>query len=200
MENHAPFSSHGPSVDGRVKPDVCAMGWGSIILRSDVDSVVAGNGTSFASPILAGLVACLWQLHPERTSQQIMDGVRRSASFFSVPSDSMGYGVPDFAAAHVLLEMTAGVADVAASGSLTVYPVPFRDEFFVQLPAGNEGQVEVTLFDATGRSVGGGNTFANSSGVIRIEPLAFGLLSHGTYVLQVRQQGRVWQHRLIKAP
>lgn len=200
VENYAPFSSHGPSADGRVKPDVCAMGWGAMILRSDVDSVVAANGTSFSSPILAGLVACLWQLHPGHTNEEIMDAVRRSASFFNAPSDSLGYGVPDFGAAHSLLEMSTGVADVSSKADLHIFPVPFRDELFVQLPVGVNGQVGVAFFDATGRLVGHENLSANAAGIVRLGTDRLGSLSLGAYVVQVRQQDRVWQQRLIKAP
>ena len=56
-EEHAPFSSWGPTTDGRVKPDVCAMGWGTRVLNVGQDSVVAANGTSFAAPVLAGEIA-----------------------------------------------------------------------------------------------------------------------------------------------
>ncbi len=198
VENYAPFSSHGPSADGRVKPDVCAMGWGSIVLRPDVDSVAAANGTSFAAPILAGLVACLWQLHPERTSQQIMDAVRRSGSFFSTPSDSLGHGVPDFAAAHAWLELTAGLAGRVGE-EVRVFPVPFQDELFLRLSSGTNGPVRISLVDASGRMVVDLRTTANSDGLIRIGS-GLGTLASGAYVLRVEQGGRILQKATIKAP
>ncbi|MBL0126510.1 MAG: S8 family serine peptidase [Flavobacteriales bacterium] len=76
---HAPFSSFGPSADGRVKPDVCTMGWGAIGLRVEGDSIAPISGTSFSAPILAKLVACLWQLHPEQSAQAISAGGTRKA-------------------------------------------------------------------------------------------------------------------------
>jgi len=200
VENHAPFSSHGPSADGRTKPDVCAMGWGSIVLRNGVDSVTAANGTSFASPILAGLVACLWQLHPERTSQQIMDAVRRSGSFFTAPNDSMGYGVPDFGAAHAWLELTATVPEPNVDDQqLRVFPVPFQDELFVRLAASNTDPIRASLFDATGRMVVDERTTVNGDGLLRISS-GLDALAVGSYVLRVQQGGRVLQHMTIKAP
>ena len=199
-ENYAPFSSYGPSADGRVKPDVCAMGWGSTILRPDVDSVAAANGTSFASPILAGLVACLWQLHPERTSQQIMYAVRRSGSFFNAPSDSLGYGVPDFAAAHAWLELTAGLsAQSRGEEELRVFPIPFQDELFVRFPSGTSGTIRVILFDATGRVVKDERMVAGPEGLIHIGS-GLNALTPGAYVLRMEQGGRILRQATIKAP
>ncbi|MBK7112472.1 MAG: S8 family serine peptidase [Flavobacteriales bacterium] len=77
VENHAPFGSFGPGADGRVKPDVCAMGWdASSFVRTPIASPPRMALPSHRrSP--AGLVACLWQLHPERNATDIMEAVRR---------------------------------------------------------------------------------------------------------------------------
>ncbi|KPL14253.1 MAG: hypothetical protein AMS26_11345, partial [Bacteroides sp. SM23_62] len=53
------FSSMGPSSDGRVKPDVAAQGQATVLIRSN-GLVGTGNGTSFSSPVMAGLATCLW--------------------------------------------------------------------------------------------------------------------------------------------
>ena len=74
----APFSSRGPSADGRVKPDVCAVGWGAIGLGIDGLRPDPLNGTSFSSPITCGLVACLWQLHRDKSAHEVMDAVRQA--------------------------------------------------------------------------------------------------------------------------
>lgn len=195
VENHAPFSSFGPSADGRVKPDVCAMGWGSIILRSDTDSITAANGTSFSSPILAGLVACLWQLHPERNATDIMEAVRRSASFFLNPNDSMGYGVPNFGAADVWLTLT-GVEEVQELGTLLVHPVPFTSTINVVLPDELMGNAHVVLFDVNGRVLrfqritgAAGSTYTLND----LDPLP-----SGVYVLKLVHGDRVAQQRIVK--
>lgn len=199
VENHAPFSSHGPSYDGRVKPDVCAMGWGTTILRADTDSIMSANGTSFSSPIVAGLVACLWQLHPERSAVQIMDAVRRSASFFNAPSDSLGYGVPDFAAAHAWLTMTTGM-EWTAPATTQVYPSPFLDRFVLQDPALLPLTAHVAMFDMQGRAVLFTLTTVGADGLLRVEDQRLSGLADGTYTLLVEQGGRVLRHRIVKAP
>src|SRR5690606_18364252 len=58
--NPAPFSSWGPASDGDVKPNVSAVGWNTIVQRTN-GTVGTANGTSFSSPVMAGAAACLWQ-------------------------------------------------------------------------------------------------------------------------------------------
>jgi subtilisin family serine protease len=61
------FSSRGPSFDGRIKPDIMAQE-SSSSLRSGW-KYCNSNGTSFSSPIMAGMVACLWQLSSKNKSR-----------------------------------------------------------------------------------------------------------------------------------
>lgn len=89
------FSSVGPSADGRVKPDVMAVGSGCYVVTGS-GSVDTRNGTSFASPLTCGMVACLWQALPNKTASEIMDLVRRSAHQYDTPDNIFGYGIPDF--------------------------------------------------------------------------------------------------------
>lgn len=90
----APFSSIGNTQDGRVKPDVVAVGLGSDVMKTD-GSQGHANGTSFASPIMCGMVACLWQACPGLTAKELIDLVRRSGDRADAPDNIYGYGVPD---------------------------------------------------------------------------------------------------------
>ncbi|MBQ7472560.1 MAG: S8 family serine peptidase [Prevotella sp.] len=92
---NAPFSSIGPTADGRVKPDVMALGSPTAVI-SGRGTIINQTGTSFSTPIICGLVACLWQALPGKTACEIIDLVRRSANQYSSPDNIFGYGVPDF--------------------------------------------------------------------------------------------------------
>jgi serine protease AprX len=92
---NAKFSSVGPSYDGRVKPDIAAQGVKSTVIDGS-GVITTANGTSFASPITCGMVACLWQALPHKTAVEIMDLVRRSANRASTPDNIYGYGIPDY--------------------------------------------------------------------------------------------------------
>ena len=90
----APFSSIGNTADGRIKPDVVAVGLGSAVMQTDGNQGRA-NGTSFASPIMCGMVACLWQACPELTAKELIALVRRSGDRVNYPDNIYGFGVPD---------------------------------------------------------------------------------------------------------
>lgn len=113
--NKTDFSSIGPTADGRVKPDVCALGKGVYIANPYGKSSNA-DGTSFSSPLLAGMLCCLWQAFPEKTSYQVMDAIRKSASQADTPDSLLGYGIVDLWKAYNLLLQPTSTYD--SSGKL----------------------------------------------------------------------------------
>lgn len=97
------FSSFGPSSDGRVKPEVCALGTSSAVV--DTNGMPGyGNGTSFASPVMAGMLACLLQRYKVLNSNNdvttLINSVFESSNQFINPTAQEGYGIPDFAKAE----------------------------------------------------------------------------------------------------
>ncbi len=103
--NYASFSSTGPTYDDRIKPNVVAQGQGSTVISAYSGNVTSGNGTSFSSPITAGMVACLWQAHPNKKNTEIMEAIQQSASQALNPDSLLGYGIPDYFAAHSTLSL-----------------------------------------------------------------------------------------------
>jgi len=101
--NGAPtwFTSVGNSEDGRIKPDICALGDKAGVIDNTGYTSTA-SGTSFASPILCGMVACLWQAFPELNAYEIMDIVRQSGNYAEHPNNVYGYGIANFKKAYDL--------------------------------------------------------------------------------------------------
>ena len=94
------FSGYGPSADGRVKPDVCAVGVQTTLI-DPYNNVFTGNGTSFATPLLAGFAATLWSALPDENAMQIRERILRSADRYGQPdTDQYGYGIPNAWAAY----------------------------------------------------------------------------------------------------
>ena len=91
---NARFSSIGNSADGRIKPDVMAVGVSSVVTGTD-GSVSKGNGTSFASPIMCGIVTCFWQACPWLTAKEVIEAVRQVGDRVDYPDNIYGYGVPN---------------------------------------------------------------------------------------------------------
>lgn len=90
------FSSLGNSADNRIKPDVCAQGEECCVIDRDGE-ITTADGTSFATPITSGMVACYWQAHPELTAKEIISLIRSNGNNASHPNNVYGYGIPDYA-------------------------------------------------------------------------------------------------------
>lgn len=97
---NANFSSLGPSQDGRVKPDIMAIGNPSYLMYGEGE-IIRANGTSFSSPTACGMVACLWQALPHLTAYELMDIIRKSSDNYSHPDNIYGFGLPNFWQAYL---------------------------------------------------------------------------------------------------
>jgi len=147
LGHRAGFSSVGVDTNGRVKPNVAAMGVQTVV-ASTGGGVGRGNGTSFASPIISGLTACLWQSHPSVTNYELYTAIQRSASQYSNPDSLLGYGIPNFSNAFVLVSVGETSRPVT-----TIYPNPFTDHISLNYSCNSEEPINLELFDQTGRIV-----------------------------------------------
>ena len=93
------FSSKGLTADGRIKPDLVALGSGSCVVVGSGE-ISYGSGTSFATPILAGMGICLWQALPQLSPQELIDLLRQSGSQAERPDAELGYGLPNLYKAY----------------------------------------------------------------------------------------------------
>jgi hypothetical protein len=100
----APFSSFGPSSDGDLKPSVAAVGRNAVIANAVTGNPQFGSGTSYATPIMAGLVTCLWQAFPKASNMTIIDELQKNASRSDSPNIRMGYGIPNLKKSFVSLQ------------------------------------------------------------------------------------------------
>lgn len=93
------FSSTGFTADYRIKPDVVALGTGVCVING-TGNIQYTNGTSFSTPIVAGLGACLWQGLTWLTNKELIQLIRQTASQASQPDVEKGYGIPDMQKAY----------------------------------------------------------------------------------------------------
>jgi subtilisin family serine protease len=150
--HRASFSSVGPTYDGRIKPDVMAMGEGTYVASGYGDwwPYYNGNGTSFATPVLAGAVACLRQARPYSSVQEICDVIRSSSDHTDNPDNQYGYGIPDFSLALELLNVEDPIGSTPAH-IITVYPNPSNGDVHVVL--NDAHKAELTVFDVMGHKL-----------------------------------------------
>lgn len=187
-ENKASFSSFGPTADGRIKPDVCAMGQGSIVATED-GLIGSANGTSFSSPIMAGMLACLWQAKPQLSARELISLVKANSNLANSPNNSIGYGVPDFAS---LAEINTNIID---SHKVGIYPNPFSKTLTVQLPTFAEGIAEYSIVSMVGTTL-----WSNQSDVTnhQFEVELPSSIPNGSYIVKVRTGSVTYFAKAIK--
>ncbi len=146
----APFSGFGPSADGRIKPDLCALGLGATVYDPNGFVNTGGNGTSFATPILAGAVACLWQYSFFTKNMQVISALKSSATNSTTPDNNVGWGVPKLCVAMGALSSVHELN--GNSGEVTIYPNPFNSEIKIKL-SDPCSLVNVVISDVSGKIV-----------------------------------------------
>lgn len=191
---HAPFSSYGPTADGRIKPDIVAMGRASAVARPD-STIGRSNGTSFSSPIVCGLTACLWQAHPNKSAAEIREAIVASASLFTAPNDSMGHGIPDFWQAHQLLRDRPVRLDREA----LIYPNPTYGRVYIEWSTeeavNGDALPRYFLLNPRGQRVMEGELNAIGNRALGVFDLPVGC-SAGTYLVELRWGAQVAREKL----
>lgn len=173
----ADFSSCGSKLFLSVKPDIATVGWQTAYC-SFQDSIAKGNGTSLASPVNAGLCACLWQAFPQKTNREIMDAVRQSAHMYANPDTLFGYGIPDFKLAYDLL-LNAAINESEANQKFYIYPNPTRDKISISIFSDVTEPKQMVLFDLYGKIL---QTFVGEQINKQID---VSFLSNGVYFLRI---------------
>ncbi|MGB1241412.1 MAG: S8 family serine peptidase [Chitinophagales bacterium] len=150
-EKYAFFSSQGFGVDHNIKPNVMAQGQSSETVTID-GTIRPSNGTSFSAPIMAGLVTCLLQANPQQNPQKLITTLQESASQYNNPSQTMGYGVPDFQRSHLQLSsLQSPINSSSKEATAFVYPNPFDDTKQVYYYAPRSETITLQLLDLTGK-------------------------------------------------
>lgn len=145
------FSSVGPTYDGRIKPDVMAMGENTYVATGYGDGwpYYNGSGTSFSCPVMAGAVACLRQAFPSASVQEICDVVRQCGNRSDNPDSYYGYGIPDFTRAFETLHVKDTF--VQRNDLIMVYPNPSQGDVHIKLK--ENGVADLTVYDVMGRLI-----------------------------------------------
>ncbi|WP_369049480.1 S8 family serine peptidase [Tenacibaculum sp. UWU-22] len=178
----ANFSSYGPTVDGRVKPDVLAQGQAAYVIHYQYGTPATANGTSFSSPILAGVVACFWQAFPNKTHTEIVEAIKQSSDKYNTPDAHYGYGIPNFELAKQTLTISNSNNDFT---NVVVYPNPATDTIHFKI---NEDQsnYQLKIFSLLGEQLLSTTNLSKN--------IAISHLSSGIYLVQIQHKN---QHKNI---
>jgi subtilisin family serine protease len=186
------FSSYGPTYDNRIKPDVAAQGLNTWLINP------AGlpdqrNGTSFSSPIVAGLAACLWQKNPEMTNFELLNAIRQSASLVPYPNNLLGYGIPNFGVANDIL--TGYMPQEFPAGNLDIYPNPAKEFITFNTRIETTGSLSYRITGIGGQVFLEGSKISNGNEPVSIPVRS---LRTGLYILNVYSKQRTWNSLFVK--
>ncbi len=187
---YAAHSSIGPAYNGVIKPDVAAVGSGTVIGESiGTGNVSTGIGTSYAAPQIAGLCALIWQKYPQLTAQEVAGVIRKSGSQYVNPDVFLGYGIPSVSVALRVVEkefIVLGNEEVHSAG-LRVFPNPAGEELMIRMQPGDIGKRgRFSVFTLTGSRL-----YDEDKVTDRDNTLHVGGLSPGVYILVVEtSEGR----------
>lgn len=194
----ASFSSYGPSSDGQVKPAIASVGVKTALAGSN-GQIILGNGTSFAAPNVAGLIACLWQAFPSLTNMDIIEAVEKSSDRVSNPDDRTGYGIPNFQKAFEILQTTTllkNAPTLLKNDLFKVLPNPATDLFTCLVNPTSSGKISVSVFNLKGQFV-----YEKNISGIQGQPLVIRFndlqLPTATYLLRVVNGKQVQTQKLI---
>jgi len=192
------FSSRGPTSDGRIKPTVCAQGHMDAVI-TPTDEVEYGSGTSFASPVMAGAVTCLWQAFPSVNNIGIIDAVKKSAHKYTSPDNDYGYGIPNLAISSLILggnEFSYPEDKLSAF----VYPNPFDDEINLIVYSNKRTDLDFEIYNIQGKLMASGKLRAVVGYNYYYLPLDDfkKLKKSGVYILKLWDPYRATEVKLIK--
>lgn len=212
--NIAAFSSFGPTLDGRTKPDIAAPGQNvasSISAFTDnsyteLTSVEFNgipypfarfSGTSMAAPMVTGTVALMLEADPDATPAEIKAFIKGNARTDEdtgeiPPGGSTRWGMGKLNAYQAVLhELGLVSVDEQQGGGLTAWPSPATSAVFVRTVG--RGPVRITAFDAMGRPVLAEQHRAGGTIMLDVRTWATGV-----YALRIEEAGGVLTRRIVK--
>ncbi|MFA8449511.1 MAG: S8/S53 family peptidase [Bacteroidales bacterium] len=184
--NYASFSSQGLTYDGRNNPVVVAIGEGTALCTGSND-ISKGNGTSFSSPVIAGIMACFMQKFDNTPASQLIKFIAQSSSNYKNGGKNprIGNGIPNFELASDLLE-GAVLRDVD-NFEFCLFPNPVYNVLFLQYDKPFYGEIMIRVYDFLGKQVLNLNYYQS------LEPILIEIseLSSGLYFVEVERKGKV---------
>ncbi len=174
------FSSYGPNAAGQVKPDASARGTNTAMAYNN--SATTSSGTSFATPLAAGGVACIIQAMPNRPLAEIRELLRQKSSIYPNTTPQLGYGILNFGNTYA----TMGTDNTTKMGQLKIFPNPVANTFTIDT---HEKIISIELYDVLGRKI----QQLNNEKTSNVEHLASGL-----YFIKVKTDQKEYVEKLIK--
>ncbi|WP_415326687.1 S8/S53 family peptidase [Chryseobacterium sp. MMS23-Vi53] len=175
------FSSYGPNSVGVVKPDASARG----TLATSVynNSTISVTGTSIATPIAAGGVACLIQAFYTMNRDLMRTKLRETASLFPNHTDQMGFGILNFGK---FFNNVLSTSELVKKNNIAIFPNPVKNILNI---ASESEVLSLEVYDNLGRLI----IKANNQKSVKVEDFA-----KGVYYLKIQTKDKMYYEKFIK--
>lgn len=185
----SPSSSRGPAADGRIKPDLAALGSGVAVVQ-DNGAIGNASGTSLAAPLITSLIAGVWQKFPEFSAKEIVAALKKTASRSGNPDNIVGYGIPSYLSVSKYLDREGDVI-------FDVYPNPAFDSLTIS-PADPDSVpgCKVEIITRLGEIIAAEDvSFTWANNVFRAD---ISNLAAGIYFVRLTTSDRTFVYRILK--
>lgn len=178
--NSSVFSSFGPNSSGVIKPDASARGTNTSTVNNN--TLFTSSGTSLATPVAAGGVACLIQAFPTMNRDLMRTKLRQTASLYPSHTDQMGYGILNFGNFY---NSTLNASELVKEKELTIFPNPVKNILNIVTAA---DIISTEIYDNLGRFI-----VKSSQKSIKVEDFP-----KGTYYLKIQTKNKVYYEKFLK--
>jgi len=189
LGNKAGFSSFGPTPDGRVKPNISAMGQSIAVAAVTGYDVQVSNGTSFSSPLMAGMITSLWSALPEYSNEEMVQIVQTAGHLFPNPTVELGYGIPDFLGAFLREMVSKNILYIDGTEFVAVVPSVTGQLQLIIVPDGEKAS-SIKIRNAYDQVVWSKEVTISNPNVLKIEEVPQSeQWVKGLYALEMHRDG-----------
>jgi len=175
------FSSFGPNSSGIIKPDGSVRGTAAATVNNN--SLTSVSGTSIATPIAAGGVACLIQAFSSLNRDQMRTRLQQTASLYPNHTDQMGYGILNFGNFY---NAVLNTSELIKKDKLAIFPNPVKNILNI---ASESDIIFLEIYDNLGRLV----RKSKNEKSIKVD-----YFQNGVYYLKVQTKDKVYYEKFIK--
>ncbi len=187
------FSSHGPTYDGRIKPEICAMGSSTFCIRPGTDSEYrTASGTSLSAPLAAGAAAIVLSANLQWSGMEVREAIIETASMAELPNNDYGYGIINtINAIDYDNQLKLNEIDYLPTNfDFSIFPNPFNSSIKIHISGDKINFLEISIFNINGVLIKNihKNNFLESSFLLDWDSMKNG---SGVYFLRINADNTI---------
>lgn len=189
------FSSWGPTSDGRMKPDIAALGENTAYASMMTYNVGYGDGTSYSCPVITGMVAALKQAFPKMPNKALKAAIFKGATQATQADSSLGHGIPNFFQAY--LSLVDSSVFVHQLGKVDHPQKVIDNSLHVYVEAAQKAPIELTVYNLFGKELYYHKEELQANIINKVSLHNFRKYKKGVYALKIKTGGKTHWVELV---